>query len=299
VSKETSLSPTATERYRARFRRVLEHIDMRLDETLGVDELSRVAAFSKFHFHRQFAELFGLGVYRYVQLRRLKRAAFQLAYRDDDIIEVALGTGYEGPEAFARAFKKTLGQTPSQFRRHPEWEPWHALYEPLRALRNTYMTADFSLDQVTIVDFPATRVATLQHRGPPRELGASIRKFIEWRKANGLPPRISATFNLLYDDPHETRANQYRFDLCAATSHDIAPNPQGVVASTLAGGRCAKLRFVGSDDRLEAAVRFLYSHWLPQSGEELRDFPLFLQRVTFFPDVPEHEAVVDIFLPLA
>ncbi|WP_408605894.1 hypothetical protein [Mastigocladopsis repens] len=42
----------------------------------------------------------------------------------------------------------------------------------------------------------------------------------------------------------------------------------------------------------------MYSIWLPLSGEEPRDFPLYLQRVSFFPDVPEYEAITDIFLPL-
>ena len=55
----------------------------------------------------------------------------------------------------------------------------------------------------------------------------------------------------------------------------------------------------GSDDTLEDTVSFLYSQWLPQSGEELRDFPLFFQRVNLFPSVPEHEAITDVFLPLA
>jgi AraC family transcriptional regulator len=36
----------------------------------------------------------------------------------------------------------------------------------------------------------------------------------------------------------------------------------------------------------------------PQSGEAPRDFPLFLQRVLFLLDVPEHEAGTDVFLPL-
>jgi DNA gyrase inhibitor GyrI len=45
-------------------------------------------------------------------------------------------------------------------------------------------------------------------------------------------------------------------------------------------------------------LKYLYATWLPASGEELRDFPLYLQRVRFFPDVPEHEAIVDVFLPL-
>lgn len=42
----------------------------------------------------------------------------------------------------------------------------------------------------------------------------------------------------------------------------------------------------------------LYASWLPGSGEELRDFPLFMQRLTFFPDVPDNEAITDIYLPL-
>ena len=42
----------------------------------------------------------------------------------------------------------------------------------------------------------------------------------------------------------------------------------------------------------------LYRDWLPESGEELRDFPLFFHYVKKVPDVPEHEQVTDVFLPL-
>ena len=55
---------------------------------------------------------------------------------------------------------------------------------------------------------------------------------------------------------------------------------------------------IGNSDDLEPAALFLYRDWLPASGEEPRDFPLYCQRVSFFPDVPEHEAVTDLFLPL-
>ena len=46
--------------------------------------LSAIAAFSKYHFHRQFSEFFGITVHRYVQLVRLKRASYRLAFRDDE-----------------------------------------------------------------------------------------------------------------------------------------------------------------------------------------------------------------------
>lgn len=286
------------DRYFESFRRVLEQIDARLEEPLDLDQLSEVAGFSKFHFVRQFSTRFGVGVAAYVQLRRLKRAAYRLAFREQPVLEIAFDAGYEGPEAFARAFKRRLGQSPSDFRKNPDWDAWRARFDELDQHRSVHMNPSFDLTQVKIVRFPETAVAALEHRGDPRRLGDSIRAFIAWRRENRLPPQHSATFNLAYDDPEQTPPEDFRFDLCAATTRPVEPNTYGVVAKTIAAGRCAVLRHVGSDDTLGRTVAALYSEWLPQSGEALRDFPLFFQRVRSFPDVPEHEAVTDVFLPL-
>jgi AraC family transcriptional regulator len=293
------LSTTSAEHYRARFRKVLEYIDAHLGEELTVEILSGIAAFSKYHFHRQFSELFGIGVYRYVQLRRLKRASWQLAFRcDHSITGIAFANGYEGPESFARAFRKSIGQSPSGFRKQPQWNSWHVIYQPLNELRSHHMKPAKRTDQVGIVDSPTTRVAVFRHRGDPRLIGDSVRNFIAWRKQNRLHPRVSATFNILYDNPEEVAPADYRLDLCAATDCDVSDNPYGVIAGDIPGGRCAVLRHIGSDDTLGETIRFLYAAWLPQSGEALRDFPIYLQRVKFFPDVPENEAITDVFLPL-
>ncbi len=84
--------------YHARFRRVLDHVDVHLDDDLSVESLADIANFSKYHFHRQFTQMFGMGVYRYVQLRRFKRASWQLAYRESmPVTDIALGSGYAGP----------------------------------------------------------------------------------------------------------------------------------------------------------------------------------------------------------
>jgi len=161
------------------------------------------------------------------------------------------------------------------------------------------MSPEYTPDQIRIVDFPATRVAALEHRGDPRQLGDSIRKFIDWRRENRLHPSRSATFNVLYTDEIGVAPAEFRFELCAATDREIAPNDSGVVPKTLPAGRCAVLRHVGSDATLRAAIAYLYSEWLPASGEEPRDFPPFLERIAFYPEVPEHEALTDIYLPLA
>ena len=100
----------ALQNYQARMRRVLDYIDRHLDSDLDLETVSGVAAFSKFHFHRQFTATFGLSVHRYVQLARMKRASHQLAYMDaQSVTDIAMDAGYDAPDAFARAFGNGSG----------------------------------------------------------------------------------------------------------------------------------------------------------------------------------------------
>jgi AraC family transcriptional regulator len=290
------MGKAALTNYHARMQRVLDHIDRHLDGDLGLDAVSSVAAFSKHHFHRQFTAAFGISLHRYVQLARIKRASYQLAFRDtESITSIALDAGYEAPEAFARAFRQRVGQAPSDFRKSPDWEPWLTALGPLTEARSLHMKTAYASADVTLIDFPATPVAVMEHRGDPAQIHDTIQRFIAWRKAAGLTPRTSATFNVFHTDP---AAEDFRLDLCAGADRPIATNQAGVKAGLIPAGRCAMLRITGSSDDLEPAASWLYRDWLPASGEETRDFPLFCRRVAFFPDVPEHEAVTELYLPL-
>lgn len=292
--------PATLERYQQRFSRVLELIEARSEEALSLDDLSDAASFSRHHFHRQFAAFFGMSAWRYLQFMRMRRASWRLAFRAGlSVNDIALATGYETPEAFARAFRQFTGQSPSAFREQPDWTEWQSRFRPFTHLRQTIMNVPTVSRLVRVVSFPATRVAMLEHRGSAMRLGDTIRRFIEWRKENRLSPQLSATFNIAYDDPDQNPSGDLHFALCAATDKPIAPNGVGVRDMVIPGGRCALLRHHGSDDRLGESIRHLYAEWLPASGEETRDFPLFMQRVKFFPEVADSEAVTDIYLPLA
>lgn len=284
--------------YHDRMRRVLDHIDRHLDEDLDLDRLSDVAAFSRYHFHRQFAAAVGMSVHRYVQLARMKRASYRLAYRPDArITDIAFDSGYAASDAFARAFRQRFGQSPSAFRAGADWHPWQAALGPFDDARNTLMPHPYHATDVAIRDVPATPVAIMTHRGDPALLGNTLQRFIAWRRANGLPPAMHATFNIFHDDPRTTSAEAYRLDLCVAIDRPIGPD-EPVVAGIIPGGRCAVLRVTGDTDDLEPAARFLYGAWLPASGETPRDFPLYCQRLRLYPDVPAQEAMAELFLPL-
>ena len=289
----------ALQNYHARMKRVLAYIDRHLDGDLDLDTVSGVAAFSKFHFHRQFTATFGLSVHRYVQLARMKRASYQLAYLDtQSVTHIAMDAGYDAPDAFARAFRQRFGQSPSSFRKSPDWEPWLAAFGPLDNARSKLMQKIFTTADVTIRDVRPTPVAIMEHRGDPAALGATIQRFIAWRKTAGLSPKTSPTFNVWRSARRPACPADYSNDLCVGTDGPIEAHGEQIKVGVIPGGRCAVLRVVGNTDNLEPAALYLYRDWLPASGEEAGDFPIYCQRLSFFPEVPEHETVAELFLPL-
>ena len=152
--------------------------------------------------------------------------------------------------------------------------------------------------QVELVSFPDTKIAVYEHRAAPNLLANSIVQFINWRKENALPPSKSKTFNLIYDDPNITADADYRFDIACAITAPVGENQQGVISKTIPAGQCAKVRLTGSDEKLATVINFLYGQWLSQSSFTLRDYPLFLERVSFYPSVAQEDAIIDIYLPI-
>ena len=282
--------------YARRFKRVFDHIDRHLDEALSVERLSQVANFSKFHFHRQFSQYCGLSVSRYVTLMRLKRASYRLAFNPlERIIDIALDAGFENPESFSRAFKHVFGQTPSAFRREPAWAKWSAKLQSSIGQRREKVDKM----EVSIVTVEPVLVAALEHRGSPALLNDSVAKFIEWRRHSGLSPvEASQTYGIAHDNPDTTAPEDFRFDICGAVAEPVPPNPQGVITKEIPGGRCAVARHAGSTDRVGESVYYLFRQWLPESGQELRDFPVYFHYLNVRLDTPEHELRTDVYLPL-
>tara|TARA_R110002096_G_scaffold42143_4_gene113649 strand:- start:74605 stop:75474 length:870 start_codon:yes stop_codon:yes gene_type:complete len=279
--------------YAERIWRVIDYVNANLGKELRVEHLARIAGFSKFHFHRQFTSYAGVSVSRLVRLLRLKQASYQLAFdANAPIIDIAFEAGFENPESFSRAFKKAQGQTPSQFRAKPDWNDWAKQYQfPLPPRRNTM--------SVKIVKFLEEKVAVLEHIGAPETINTSVAKFIEWRKSNSLSPNASSnTYGVPYSDPAETKPEEFHFDICGTVKEDVPSNPQGVIHKFIPGGRCAVVRHHGSTDTISDTVLPLYSEWLPNSGEELRDFPVYFHYISRMPTVAEHEQITDVYLPL-
>jgi len=163
-----------------------------------------------------------------------------------------------------------------------------------------YKTLNYAVKsnmEIKIVTFTETPVAALEHIGPHQRVYDTTRKFLEWRKANGLSPGSCKTFGIHYSDHRSVPPQEYRFDICVSYAKEVKPNSQGVVSKLIPGGRCATFRHHGSREHIEG-MDFLYGKWLADSGEELRDYPPFFHYVNVGPDVAEHEMITDVYAPL-
>lgn len=159
------------------------------------------------------------------------------------------------------------------------------------------MQQTFTADDVTIRDVHHTPVAMLEHRGDRATLEDTIQRFIAWRKAAGLSPATSPTFNIFRSERTPADPADYSMDLCVGTDIPIAADDPVMKAGVIPGGRCAVLRVNGASHNLEPAALYLYRDWLPASGEEARDFPIYCQR-RLVPTADEPEVSAELFLPL-
>ena len=96
---------------------VIEALDMRYAEPLGLDELAAAAGWSGAHLHAVFREHLGTSPHQYLIQRRLRVARELLASTRQPIADVAAACGFSGAAAFCRTFRRGVGATPAAYRR--------------------------------------------------------------------------------------------------------------------------------------------------------------------------------------
>ena len=150
---------------------------------------------------------------------------------------------------------------------------------------------------VQIVYFPETKVAVIEHLGPPETEYISVQRIIAWRIENKMSPERHRTYGVHFNDPRTTPPKEYRVDICISVEREITPNEYGVINKVIPAGLCAVARHFGSREHVGAAA-YLYESWFPESGESLRDFPIFFHYVNVGPYVREEEMITDVYLPI-
>jgi len=82
-------------------------------EPLGISKLARMAAMSPSKLKNSFKEIYGLPVYQYFQKQRMNKAKAMLLSKKYTVRDVGVEVGFSNLSNFAKAFKKSFDQLPS------------------------------------------------------------------------------------------------------------------------------------------------------------------------------------------
>jgi len=98
-------------------RRAIERLRSDSDADVSLAALAADAGLSRFHICRAFKESTGLSPHAWLRQYRLEQAMNMLRDTDVSVVSVAAALGYASQTAFAAAFRKLTGETPSDWRR--------------------------------------------------------------------------------------------------------------------------------------------------------------------------------------
>ncbi|MHA3979206.1 helix-turn-helix domain-containing protein [Halovulum sp. GXIMD14794] len=95
-------------------RAVIEYARENVDRPLSIDQMARMAGYSRSHFTRVFEQSEGTSPARFVLELRLRAALAQLQTGTKSVKEVAFDCGFRDPSYFAKTFRRVYGVAPSE-----------------------------------------------------------------------------------------------------------------------------------------------------------------------------------------
>ena len=104
--------------YSPMVQKVMNHINLNLDSDLTLKSLAAMCFISPSYLSTLFKAETGTTLTDYINTQRIRRAATHLRESDQSIAEISAAVGIMDVNYFAKIFKRTMGTTPTQYRRN-------------------------------------------------------------------------------------------------------------------------------------------------------------------------------------
>ena len=116
VKEEPTVRPNNSD-VRERLCRARKFIDECYDLPLDLNEISKQACLSRYHFLRLFRDMFQATPHQYLIQRRIERAKVLLRSRRLSVTDVCFEVGFQSLGSFSSLFRRCVGDAPASYRR--------------------------------------------------------------------------------------------------------------------------------------------------------------------------------------
>jgi AraC family transcriptional regulator len=252
-----------------RINRVVDRIQKEPGHPFTLEELSSIACFSGFHFHRIFCAVTGETPAGFIRRERIKKCLALLMHNHGiSLTDIALESGFSSSANFSKALKKILGLSPRQIRNTPYPELMERLGRKRRFPDFKDPRWDEKLRAVTFRNMPSADILYIRHRGRyDWTLGIKWIRFTLLLRAHNLLGPATVLMGIPRDNPDLTDPDTAIYDM-AATGIEPGRKIPPLLKSRLDPGLCAVFPFTGTSEELEAFISVIYGKWMVENRRE-------------------------------
>jgi len=229
----------------------------------------------------------------HIQRTRVGFAAQFLRVTDMPIAEIALKAGYDTPASFNKAFRKRFGISPRKFREDKDYQL--PFYEPIKhqiSMENLTKQPEIRV----INDFKVIYVTAIGAYGD-HNTESAWKTVCDFAGQKNIFGPNAEFLGISYDDPKITEPERCRYEACITIKSDVRPDGK-VGVKTISGGRYAVFKLVGPFTLLAPSYDYIFGHWMPENGAELRDEPGFEKYLKSPDSTPPDELETEIWVPI-
>ena len=153
------------------------------------------------------------------------------------------------------------------------------------------------MHDLSIKTVSSLQAIAVEQLGSYMQIGKAFDTLYGWLGARNLLGADMRSIGLYFDDPTAVPEAELRARACVVIA--ALPKLEAPLQRTeIAGGNYAVLRHKGPYADMKAAYQWLFGEWLPQSGQEAADAPVFEEYLNSPRDTAPADLRSDIYLPL-
>jgi len=255
--------------------KVIAYIESKPLEKHTLESLSKVAGFSKYHFHRIFCTIMGENVGAYIKRVHLQSSRLKT---DEKITDIALSSGYETNAAFSAAFKKLFGVSPTAFAKEAKVRVCKDRLKP------------------TIVEFEGADLIYVRKVGEYNSVSEEAWDvLLEFAHKHTLINENTKMFGFGHDDPDITDTHQLRYDAAMSYFETNVKIEGEILRKNIEPCRCAMFLHVGLYEDIDTTYNKI-GDWIVQSGVYIQNQSMF--EIYLNQDAKPEDLKTQIYLPL-
>jgi AraC family transcriptional regulator len=267
---------------------IVEYISDHLGEEMDLKRLAEMSNFSIFHFHRVFKGIHLETLAAYITRSRVERAAYLLRYTNLSVETIAFNVGFEFPSSLSKSFKQFYNISPTTYRTNRDYMIIKRNPNPIEnQITPKFVTLETKsviyirvFGEYNVLEYP--------------DIWHQLRVFA---KEQNILRDKNEHIAIYHDDICVTESSKLRLDICMSIDTQIQPWKE-IGMKQIIGGKYVVFSYKGPFSRKSDIYDIIFTEWLPKSGYEVRNLPVFEKYLNDPIETDPDKLQTEVYIPI-